>query len=89
MCNKEIYGYCRIHCLLRKKTVLLFLKNIRRIMNEEQLIVKAARKRKYNSYKGEITPEVDNIIKRDFSAKKPNEKWLTDITEFHIPAGKN
>lgn len=57
-------------------------------MNEEQLIVKAARKRKYNSYKGEITPEVDNIIKRDFSAKKPNEKWLTDITEFHIPAGK-
>ena len=23
-----------------------------------------------------------------FLLKKPNEKWLTDITEFHIPAGK-
>ena len=45
-------------------------------MNEEQLIVKAARKRKYNSYKGEITPEVDNIIKRDFSAKKPTKNGL-------------
>ena len=88
MCNKEIYGYRRIHCLLRKDGIIVSEKIVRRIMNEEQLIVKAARKRKYNSYKGEITPEVDNIIKRDFSAKKPNEKWLTDITEFHIPAGK-
>lgn len=31
---------------------------------------------------------MDNIIARDFHAEKPNEKWLTDITEFHIPAGK-
>lgn len=31
---------------------------------------------------------MDNIINRDFSAPKPNNKWLTDITEFHIPAGK-
>ena len=57
-------------------------------MKDEQLIVKTAKKRKYNSYKGEISPEVENIINRDFSANKPNEKWLTDITEFHIPAGK-
>ena len=26
--------------------------------------------------------------KLDFHAEKPNEKWLTDITEFAIPAGK-
>ena len=31
---------------------------------------------------------VENIINRDFHAEKPNVKWLTDITEFHIPAGK-
>ncbi len=29
-----------------------------------------------------------NLINRDFQAKARNEKWLTDITEFHIPAGK-
>jgi transposase InsO family protein len=28
------------------------------------------------------------IINRDFQAAAPNEKWLTDITEFQIPAGK-
>lgn len=43
---------------------------------------------KYNSYAGEITPSVPNEIERDFSAKKPNSKCLTDITEFAIPAGK-
>jgi transposase InsO family protein len=29
-----------------------------------------------------------NLINRDFRAAAPNEKWLTDITEFQIPAGK-
>ena len=46
------------------------------------------RRRGYSSYQGEISPEVENVINRDFHAEKPNEKWLTDITEFSIPAGK-
>jgi len=28
------------------------------------------------------------VIERDFHANLPNVKWLTDLTEFHIPAGK-
>src|SRR5665648_240017 len=63
-------------------------KVIRRIMKEEDLVVLNIKRKKYNSYKGEITPEVENIINRDFKTDKPNNKWLTDITEFHIPAGK-
>ncbi|MBR1598934.1 MAG: IS3 family transposase [Lachnospiraceae bacterium] len=86
--NKERYGYRRIHCLLKRDGITVSEKIVRKIMKDEQLIVKTAKKRKYNSYKGEISPEVENIINRDFSAHKPNEKWLTDITEFHIPAGK-
>jgi transposase InsO family protein len=33
------------------------------------------------------TPEYtkENILSRDFKAEKPNEKWLTDVTEFSIP----
>ena len=57
-------------------------------MKEESLIIKKVRIRKYSSYKGEITPAVPNLINRNFKASKPNQKWLTDITEFHIPAGK-
>ena len=43
---------------------------------------------RYGSYIGEISPAPDNLLNRDFSADAPNEKWLTDITEFQIPAGK-
>lgn len=43
---------------------------------------------KYNSYQGEISPSVPNKIERDFHTDKPNQKWLTDITEFALPAGK-
>ena len=43
-------------------------------MKEEQLVVKIKRTRKYNSYQGEISPAVDNLINRNFSASKPNEK---------------
>ncbi|MBO5199193.1 MAG: hypothetical protein J6B85_11870 [Lachnospiraceae bacterium] len=51
-------------------------------------MVKIKKNTKYHSYGGEITPAVPNEIEHDVSAEKPNRKWLTDITEFAIPAGK-
>ncbi|MEI3275693.1 MAG: IS3 family transposase [Fusicatenibacter saccharivorans] len=29
----------------------------------------------------------ENILNREFTAKAPNEKWLTDVTEFHYYIG--
>ena len=86
--SKECYGYRRIHGMLQKENTTLSEKVIRRIMKEEHLEVGVKRRKKYNSYKGEISPAVPNVIQRNFRADKPNEKWLTDITEFAIPAGK-
>lgn len=86
--NKSRYGYRRIHYLLKQENITVSEKVVRRIMKEAKLIVRAKKKRKYNSYKGEITPAVPNHLQRDFHAEKPNQKWLTDITEFSIPAGK-
>ena len=59
-----------------------------RLMKQECLVVAAKKRRKYGSYLGEISPAPDNLINRDFQAAAPNEKWLTDITEFQIAAGK-
>ena len=82
---KRRYGYRRICSNLKTKASE---KVIRRIMTEEQLVAKGRKKRRYSSYVGEVSPAVSNIIDRDFYADTPNAKWLTDITEFHIPAGK-
>ena len=86
--NYKCYGYRRIHKILRDQGVCISEKVVRRLMREEDLVVKTKRTRKYSSYKGELSPAPDNIVQRDFSADKPNSKWLTDITEFRIPAGK-
>jgi transposase InsO family protein len=61
---------------------------VQRLMKQEQLVVARPRRRRFGSYLGEISPAPDNLINRDFHAKAPNVKWLTDITEFQIPAGK-
>ena len=86
--NKGCYGYRRIYGLLKRRGILLSEKIVRRIMQEEGLVVKNKRHRKYSSYQGEISPAVPNVLKRNFHADQPNRKWLTDITEFAIPAGK-
>lgn len=46
------------------------------------------RQRRYSSYCGEIGPAPENLLARDFHADSPNQKWLTDITEFQLPIGK-
>jgi putative transposase len=85
--NGRCYGYRRMHTLLRREGVTISEKVVRRIMFEEGLIVPVKRRRKYSSYRGETTPAPDNLLKRDFRADTPNRKWLTDLTEFRIPAG--
>ena len=40
--------------------------------------------KKYHSYKGETGKIVPNLLNRDFSTEKPNEKWATDVTEFSL-----
>ena len=86
--NRKCYGYRRIHAAIRSKGITVSEKVVRRIMKEEQLAVPYNKRRRYSSYQGEISPAVDNLVARDFHADKPNTKWLTDLTEFHIPAGK-
>lgn len=82
------YGYRRVHAALRADEIVVSEKVISRIMKEEGLIAKRSCKRKYSSYKGEISEAPENLVKRDFHADDPNRLWLTDITEFAIPAGK-
>ena len=86
--NHRCYGYRRIRAALGRQKLCLSEKVVMRLMKQECLVVAAKKRRKYGSYLGEISPAPDNLINRDFQAAVPNEKWLTDITEFQIAAGK-
>lgn len=67
---------------------------VRAIMAEENLVACAAKKkRRYSSYEGETSAAPPNLLldergKHHFRAGSPNETWITDVTEFRIPAGK-
>ena len=86
--NYRCYGYRRMQASLADQSVTISEKVVRRRMKQECLIAATSTRRRYGSYMSAISPAPDNLLNRDFSADAPNEKWLTDITEFQIPTGK-
>ena len=56
-------------------------------MHEEHIVCKV-RQHKYNSYKGKTGRIAPNLLERDFSTTKSNEKWVTDVTQFNIFGAK-
>ena len=81
--HKGRYGYRRIAKELKKHDIYHDPKTINRLMNEMGLKCEV-RMKKYRSYKGNVGIAAPNILQRDFQANKMNQKWVTDITEFHL-----
>ena len=86
--NHRCYGYRRMQASLSRQRICISEKVVQRLMKQECLVAVTPKRRRYGSYLGEISPAPDNLLNRDFSATAPNEKWLTEISEFQIPAGK-
>ena len=81
--NKGRYGYRRVTDELHNRGVLLNHKTVQRLMKELGLVCRV-RMKKYRSYKGEQGKVADNELNREFRAEKPNQKWVTDVTEFRL-----
>ena len=82
--NKGRYGYRRITMELHNRGYKINHKTVLRLMNILGLRSIIRKKRKYSSYRGTIGKIADNLLKRNFKADKPNEKWVTDVTEFKV-----
>jgi len=81
------YGYRRITMQLREEDIVVNHKTVEKLMR--QLGLKSlVRKVRYRSYKGDVGRIAPNELKRDFKADKPNEKWLTDVTQVNIKGKK-
>ena len=81
--NRGRYGYRRITAELRNRNLPLNHKTVRRLMKELGLVCRV-RMKKYRSYKGEVGKIAPNLLNRDFHADRPNQKWVTDVTEFSL-----
>lgn len=85
--HKGRYGYRRITDEINNKGIIINHKTVLRLM--KLLGLKSLiRLKKYKSYKGEQGKIAPNLLKRNFKAEAPNQKWATDITEFNISGNK-
>ena len=78
------YGHRRIHIELVKQGWTVAKKTVLKLMRLLRLVCKVRRKKRYNSYQGEQGVVAPNLLKRQFEADAPNEKWVTDVTEFSV-----
>ena len=85
--NKGRYGYRRITLELNNRGYRINHKTVKRLMKELGLQC-FVRVQKYKSYKGEVGKTCDNLLNREFEAEKPNQKWVTDVTEFKVHGEK-
>ena len=82
-----ILGYRQMTITVNRRHKTQFnRKRIRRLMQILNL-KSVCRRKKCNYIKS--TPEVtaENVLNREFYADNPNEKWLTDVTEFKYYVG--
>ena len=85
--HKGRYGYRRITAMLRQQGSLINHKTVQRLMDQLQL-KSLVRVKKYRVFKGQMARAAPNILARDFEAAQPNEKWVTDVTEFNVGGQK-
>jgi transposase InsO family protein len=89
LASKKTYGYRRIGLWLRqKRSTIMNHKAVLRLMNrlgirsvarQRKMFTKMSQLETYHTY--------ENVLNRDFTATRPNQKWVTDITYIATQQG--
>ncbi len=78
--SRETYGSPRIHDELRDQGVRCSRKRVARLLNEEGLRPKKARRFRRTTIAAPEHPKAENVLDRQFSVKSPDSVWAGDIT---------
>lgn len=81
--HKGRYGYRRITIEMNRMGYAINHKTVSKLMGALGL-KSLIRRKKYRSYKGEVGRIAPNLLKQNFVAQRPCQKWATDITEFKV-----
>jgi putative transposase len=81
--HKGRYGYRRVTAELRQQGVVVNHKTVQRLMIAMQL-KSPVRPKRYRAFSGATSETAPNRLERDFRAERPNQKWVTDVTEFKV-----
>ena len=85
--SRQTYGSPRIQAELAEQGVNCGHKRVARLMRQAELVAKQSRKFKVTTTdSAHPYPVAPNLLEQDFTASRPNEKWLGDIT--YIPTAE-
>lgn len=82
------YGHRRVHAVLLRQGWQVAKKTVLKLMRAIGLTCKVRARRRYVSWAGETGRIAKNILDRDFTADAPQQKWVTDVTEFRVGTRK-
>jgi putative transposase len=78
--NHGVYGSPRIYHELDKQGVACSENRVARLMRLRGLQAKQTKRFKTTTKRNKTHPVAPNLLKRDFAADRPDQKWLADIT---------
>lgn len=78
--SRQTYGSPRVHAALQADGVRCSRKRVARLMRRARLVARRRRARAHTTDSRHDQPLASNRLERQFTASRPNEKWLVDIT---------
>ena len=87
-CQEEshrTYGYRRVHIWLERQGIYRNPKTILRVMQKYNLLSVVRRKKFHDC--SQYLHRYPNILNREFTAERPNQKWVTDISYIKTARG--
>lgn len=86
--GRGLYGSPRIHEALRQQGLCCSRKRVARLMRQHGIHSRRRPKRRVRTTDSQHNrPVAPNLLKRDFSADAPNEKWVGDIVGIWTDEG--
>ncbi|MBC7596252.1 MAG: IS3 family transposase [Kineosporiaceae bacterium] len=85
---KSAYGHRRIRAVLHRQGWTVSKKTVLKLMRELGLQCPVRRRKRYNSFRGDVGEASENVLNREFATKSRHTKWVTDVTEFTIGTTK-
>lgn len=78
--SRQTYGSPRIHAALRSQGETCSRKRVSMIMKKAGIVAKMRKRFKVTTKVNPKAIPAPNLLKQDFTAEKPNQRWVADFT---------
>jgi transposase InsO family protein len=85
--SRKTYGSPRVQRQLRQDGIIVGHNRVARLMRENGLVVKPRKGYRNTTQRNEEHPVAPNVLKRDFTATRPGQKWVSDVTAVSTGEG--